>query len=250
MVKDVQIYVAEQLAGQIADRQSTSILSKEQALASVKPKPILPTANQLTIYLRVEQNNLAGQPQDKVHVNDIGPGGLFSLPYLVGAHLQQRVGGNLQQPLPVDVHEIASDVKFQNIAFLGVVLTFLADMALHPLYTIVRTSALDATVGILNKCALKQLACIVVVQVMNNSVHKLGGKHFPLFRIINDEAFRWLGYIRSVEQGIAEFFQILAKVSLKVYDIGHISLVFPRIEESHIQVAQQILSCQCISHFR
>ena len=42
LVKNIQIDVTEQLAGQITDRQAASIISKEQTLAPVKSKPARP----------------------------------------------------------------------------------------------------------------------------------------------------------------------------------------------------------------
>jgi hypothetical protein len=86
------------------------------------------------------------------------------------------------------VHEIAPDVKFQHKAIVFIVFALAPDVPFQTLYAVMRSTSFDATVAILYERAFKQLVCIVVIQMVNNTVGELRCKDFPFLGVFHYKA--------------------------------------------------------------
>ena len=73
--------------------------------------------------------------------------------------------------------EIATDVHLHHIAGHGVVLAFFLDVFFKPPDAIVCASFLDATEAVVNKCALKDLMRVIVIEMMYDAVAEFGSEH-------------------------------------------------------------------------
>ena len=86
------------------------------------------------------------------------------------------------------MHEIATDVHLQHIAWLAVILALLSDMSFKAANSEMSTTLFDATVTVGDEGALQHLMGVVVVEMVDDAVAELCGKHLPLLWIGNDEA--------------------------------------------------------------
>jgi len=136
----------------------------------------------------VESDYLAREVFHELHVDYVPPPLLAVFRHLVHRHLSQCAEADVQQFFSVDVHEVAADVHFHDVARAGVVMALAADVLLKSLDAEVCAAALYATVRVVYEGALVQLVGVVVIEMVHYPVAELGGEHLAALGVGDDEA--------------------------------------------------------------
>ena len=190
LVKDIEIDIAEQLRSQVADGQAAAFRRVEQTFVERQPFPIRLLPLHPATYSWIKQDNGLGKILDEIHIHHILPLFRPMTRHPMAGHLVDGGKADSKQTLPIDMHEIATDVHLHHITGYGIILAFLPDMLLKPFYAIVRATSLDATVAVVDESALIHQVCVVVIEVMNDTVSKVGGKYLAFFGVGDDETGR------------------------------------------------------------
>lgn len=188
LVKLIEVDVAEELAGEVTDRKATAVRCVEQRLAWVHSYPVFLEADDLTAGLGIEHHDLLGKPADEVDVNLVAPCLRGVAADTVVGHLTDGAGGDPEQTVTLNVHEVAPDVKVHGVAGDCPVLTLLSDVHGQTLDAVVRATAFDAAVGILDESTFKERVGVVEVEMMDDAVSKQRSEDFSLLGIVYDES--------------------------------------------------------------
>ena len=132
---------------------------------------------------------------------------------------------NLKQAIAINMHEIAPNVHLHDIARNGIVLAFFADMLLQPLNTIMGSSILDTVVSIVNESTLVKDVRIVVIQMVDNPVAKLGGEHLSFLGVGDDKTGGGIRLVGTSKEFVAQFVEITLKICFKTPLIRFITLM-------------------------
>ena len=159
-------------------------------------------------------------------------------------HFVDRGKAYLKQTLPVDVHEITTDVHLHHIAGNGIVLAFFPNMLFKSSYAIMRAASLDAAVAVVDESAFIHLMRVVVIKVMHDAVAEVGGKHLTLFGVGDDKTGRGQRLISAVPQRITQRFKVFFQMRLKMKLIGLVALMAAGIIISLTQVGKKPFSRQ------
>ena len=192
------------MGGEIADGQAATFGTVEQALAVRKPFPVGARSKDAAASRRIKQHYLFGEVTHKIHVDIIGPTCLNEFADAMARHLFQRIETDFQQFTTVDAHEIATDVHFQHEAWIFVALAFFQDMPSQAIDAVVRSPSPDATVTVLDEGALEHLVGVVEIEMVDDTVAEVGGKHLALLGIGDDEALGRQGLVGAVQQVVAK----------------------------------------------
>ena len=106
----------------------------------------------------------------------------------VCGHLADDAGSDGQQTLALDVHEVAPDVQVHGVAWQRPVVTLLAYVHRQTLDAVVRASALDAAVGVLDESSFKERMTVVEVEMVNDTIPKERSEYLPLLGVVDDES--------------------------------------------------------------
>ena len=106
----------------------------------------------------------------------------------VCGHLADDAGGDGQQTLALNVHEVAPDVQVHGVARQRPVVTLLAYVHRQTLDAVVSASALDAAVGVLDESSFKERVTVVEVEMMYDAVSKQRSEDFSLLWVVDNES--------------------------------------------------------------
>lgn len=120
----------------------------------------------------------------------------------------------------------------QHIALPLPALALFATEVADAAYTIVRTTAHYAAVGVGNKRALKEFVGVVEIKVMDNAVAELSSKYLALLWIVHYKALAWQGLVCAIKKVITQPFHILFQVAFPRLNIRPIRFVSLRVVES------------------
>ena len=108
--------------------------------------------------------------------------------YAVIGHLENGAGGNLQQTLTANVHEITTDVQVHGVARLRPVLALLTYVHPKAVNAVMRAAPYDTRVGVLYESTFKELVAVVEVEMVHNTVSEHSREHFSLLRVLYHES--------------------------------------------------------------
>lgn len=117
VVKLVQIDIAEELTGEVADRQSDALWLAKQALGRWQQHPFLLVAHHLAVQCVVFEDDAFYKEENKLRIlsRDVTVlAFLFPL-------LHEFVVNNTVEDVLVDAHEIALNVQFEDIGCMCIV---------------------------------------------------------------------------------------------------------------------------------
>ena len=244
VVKDAQIDIAEELRGEVADGQPAVFSAVEQAFVAGQRVPVAGAAFHQAVLGGVEQDDFSREILHKFDIHHLAPSPSVLAADAVAPHAVQPVEGDVQQFPPVDMGEIPPDVKFEYMAGLRPVKAFLPEVPLQPSDAEMSAAPADAAVGVGDEGALQHLVRVVVIQVMDDPVPELRGKHLPPLRVADDEAGGWQRTITARHQIMGKALQIPPEVALESEDIGLVPLVPACAEKSLPEVGEQLNRCK------
>ena len=242
LVKLIEIDITEQLRSKVSYRQSTAFGTVEQALVVRQVVPIRTVPYHTASFGRIKQDYLLREIFHEIHIHIVFPAKLVELVDAMVGHLAEGIETYRQQSFPVDAHEIASDIHLQHEARTGVVAAFFQDVALEPSYAVVRASAFDTAVAVLDEGALEQLVRVVEIKMMHNAVAEMGGKHLAPLGVGDDKAFGGQRLVGAVPQGIAQRFEILFEMKLETMLIGLVAFVAASVKVGRVEVFKQLFA--------
>ena len=235
MVQSVQEVKGEQLACQVADRQSARAVGMEQALVFGQSAPALGRRLADAVLFRTVEYRLTEQIEQYRQV--VSP----------VAFVQEFFGQVIQPPLRY-FHEERTDVYFQDIAIPRVVLGAEPDMFFHPFYAVERTLSLAGTVTVIDELLFQKRNEPVGYEVVYNTVAEVGGENLPFHGFVDNESD---GTRRAVCAGIdfpLQFHTPAFVIALEGKGIAGIAFLFTaleiRLEDILQRNASEFLICK------
>ena len=134
MVETSQIHIAEQLACQVADRQTTSLIRIEKALIQRQSVPIRFMTFNLIIFNRIIKNDYFRQIHNQLIVQFILPADSVTI-FPVRIFLHSTSYLLIQYP-PVYTHKIPLQVQFKDKAWASVIVRTTSDMMKYSFHSI------------------------------------------------------------------------------------------------------------------
>ena len=134
------------------------------------------------------------------------------------------------------MHKIATNIHFKHITSCFIPLTFLLNMPIQPMYSIMSTSPLYTTIRILYKSALVKFMRIIIIQMMYYPIPKICSKNFTFFRVSYNKAHRSTRLPCSCIKFFTNFVFVLflktVKRECKLNSINYTAGLFLIIDES------------------
>lgn len=223
LIQLVEIDVAEQLRGQVADRKSDARRCFQQAFRRRQPVPIRQRADYPTVLHRVAEQRRANQEIDQLHVEMLYPAGPAFIAFA------ERAANNIVKYPFVDTHEIASQIEFEYVCRSRVIVRTTADVMFETLNAFERTFLLTARVTVEDHTPFEQWGEIVEQQMMHYSVPKGRGENFALDRPIRNEADTRRGSVCSVPYLVVKYDQVVFQIHLESQLTRRVAFVFSRI---------------------
>jgi len=113
-------------------------------------------------------------------------------------HLMDGVSSYLEKTVTPYVHEVAPDVQVHGVAGDRPVLTLLTDVHGQTLDAVVRATAFDAAIGVLDESTFKERVGVVEVEMMDDAVSKQRSEDLSLLGVVDDESTWTVGPYRYV----------------------------------------------------
>jgi len=154
-----------------------------------------------------------------------GSGWHRACPYTVRSHAAEGVQSDVEQPPTVDVHEVAADVHLQHVASFLIVLALLPYMMLQTVYAIVGPPVAYAAIGVGYEGALQHLMGVVEIEMVNDTVAEIGGKHLAPLRLVDDKTGGGLRFVTPLPQFVAKCSKVGLSITLKPLLIRFLPLV-------------------------
>ncbi len=237
LVQFIEIDVGEELRCEVANGQSRSLRTVEETFVMRQAVPFGQLPHDTAAGGGVKQDYLAGEVFDEVHIQPVSPQDRHVGEDAVDGHAPQRGEADVEQPLTVDVHEVAAYVHLEDEAGARVIATLAAYVLFEAAYAVMRAASRDAGIGVGDESPFVQFAGVVVVEVVDDAVAKVGGEHLAFFRVGDNEAGARTGLVGSVPQFVRERLQVTSEVSFESLYIGFTAFMPFRIKESVMHIS-------------
>ena len=232
-----QVNVAEKLRRQVADGQAAAVGRVEQALRAGQSDPLALRAAHFAVLGRVVEHDFAGQIAHQIVVEILFPG--LAVESTAFGKAVEFLHDNIEKYLPVDVHEIALYVKFQQVAFPLEVVRARADVVFQARNAEMGAHALAAGVAVGDEGAFEKRGYIVAQQVVHHTVAEIGREDFAFDRYVGHEAYAAAHLVAAFVDLVEEFDQIGFEVHLETQLAEGVPLVFAGIVVGPENISQK-----------
>lgn len=217
MIELVQIDVAKELAGQIADGKAFVFLGKEQAFGFGQAHPIFAFAFHAAVSGRVVEYD----DTEKIEHESNVKGRVFYFP--------QPPFDFLIQNIPVHGHEIAFDVQLQDPAIFLIVFRGCADEMADPPDAERRAFPQAAGVAVAEEMFFKKRVDVIENQMVDDAIAKIGGKDLPPDGLFGDETSAGTDRVGAPLYLVKKREQVFFVVQFELEGVDGFSFVLPGV---------------------